>query len=177
MRLSRYQAGLWDELAALGVVDAQATAWQQQVAGLLRVDGLAAHADCPPACRAQLRPYQREGFGWLGFLWGHGLGGILADDMGLGKTLQALALICHARAVDPAAAPFLVVAPTSVVLELGGRGGALRPGADGSSRSPTRCAARRRSWRGDRGSRRRGHLVHAVPAGVRRRTAARRGPG
>ena len=35
--------------------------------------------------------------------------------MGLGKTLQSLALICHARQRDPAAAPFLVVAPTSVV--------------------------------------------------------------
>jgi SNF2 family DNA or RNA helicase len=48
-------------------------------------------------------------------LWSHGLGGILADDMGLGKTVQALALICHARLVSPSDAPFLVVAPTSVV--------------------------------------------------------------
>jgi SNF2 family DNA or RNA helicase len=39
----------------------------------------------------------------------------LADDMGLGKTLQALALVCHARLVCPEQAPFLVVAPTSVV--------------------------------------------------------------
>ena len=35
--------------------------------------------------------------------------------MGLGKTLETLALICHARQADPSAAPFLVVAPTSVV--------------------------------------------------------------
>ncbi|NXC23245.1 CHD1L protein, partial [Corythaeola cristata] len=55
-------------------------------------------------------------------------GGILADDMGLGKTLQTIALILHAhglwndeqaRAQLPAAqqerAPFLVVAPSSVV--------------------------------------------------------------
>jgi SNF2 family DNA or RNA helicase len=34
--------------------------------------------------------------------------------MGLGKTVQALALICHARAAG-AIAPFLVIAPTSVV--------------------------------------------------------------
>jgi SNF2 family DNA or RNA helicase len=35
--------------------------------------------------------------------------------MGLGKTLQSLALISHARQRDPVAAPFLIVAPTSVV--------------------------------------------------------------
>ena len=51
--------------------------------------------------------------------------------MGLGKTLQALALICHARERDPGVGPFLVVAPTSVVSELGRRGGALRPRAEG----------------------------------------------
>ena len=42
LRLSRFQAGLWDELAALGVVDAQARAWQQQVTGLLADGGPAA---------------------------------------------------------------------------------------------------------------------------------------
>ena len=40
--------------------------------------------------------------------------GYFADEMGLGKTLQALALISHARDRDPAAAPFLIVAPPSV---------------------------------------------------------------
>jgi superfamily II DNA or RNA helicase len=114
LRLSRFQAGLWDELAALGVVDAQAHAWQQQVAGLLAADGLAA-VELPTGFRAQLRPYQREGVDWLCFLWRHGLGGVLADDMGLGKTVQTLALICHARAAEPGGDPFLIVAPTSVV--------------------------------------------------------------
>jgi superfamily II DNA or RNA helicase len=138
LRLSRFQAGLWEELAALGVVDAQARAWQQQVAGLLAVanrrdetsslererpdtrrapvssPGLTGTA-LPTGFRAQLRPYQRDGFDWLCFLWRHGLGGVLADDMGLGKTVQALALICHAREVAPAGAPFLIVAPTSVL--------------------------------------------------------------
>ena len=59
------------------------------------------------------RPYQLDGFRWLAFLQGAGLGGILADDMGLGKTVQTLALVARARAEG--AAPFLVVAPTSVV--------------------------------------------------------------
>ncbi len=114
LRISRYQAGLWAELADLGVVTEQAEAWQRQVEALLELDVVAEH-DPPAALEAQLRPYQRDGFGWLASLWELELGGILADDMGLGKTLQALAVICHARDRDPAVGPFLVVAPTSVV--------------------------------------------------------------
>jgi superfamily II DNA or RNA helicase len=114
LRISRFQAGLWEELAALGVVDAQARAWQQQVTGLLGGEGLVG-TPLPAGLAAQLRPYQRDGFDWLCFLWRHGLGGVLADDMGLGKTVQTLALLCHAREVAPDAAPFLIVAPTSVL--------------------------------------------------------------
>ena len=117
LRISRFQAGLWEELAALGVVGHQAAAWQAQVRGLLSVD----HIDTvpvPAAVNAQLRPYQLAGFQWLAFLWSHGLGGILADDMGLGKTLQALALLQHAKDTwrdGENHHPFLIVAPTSVL--------------------------------------------------------------
>jgi superfamily II DNA or RNA helicase len=114
LRINRFQAGWWEELAALGVVDRQARAWQEQVGGLLDPGAL----DPPPvpaALRADLRPYQRAGFEWLAFLRRHHLGGVLADDMGLGKTVQALALIAHARTADPDAGPVLIVAPTSVV--------------------------------------------------------------
>ena len=75
----------------------------------------------PAGLRATLRPYQVEGYRWLTFLYEHRMGGILADDMGLGKTVQALALLAHAieehRAAAPGEpfAPFLVVAPTSVI--------------------------------------------------------------
>ena len=75
----------------------------------------------PEGLRATLRPYQVEGYRWLTFLYEHRMGGILADDMGLGKTVQALALLAHAieehRAAAPGEpfAPFLVVAPTSVI--------------------------------------------------------------
>jgi superfamily II DNA or RNA helicase len=114
LRISRFQAGLWEELAALGVVDRQARVWKQQVTGLLALDGLA-DSPLPAGLTATLRPYQRAGFDWLCFLLRHRLGGILADDMGLGKTVQSLALICHAKQADPGMAPFLIVAPTSVL--------------------------------------------------------------
>jgi superfamily II DNA or RNA helicase len=114
LRISRYQAGLWSELAALGIVTEQARAWRRQVGALLELEALAEH-DPPRALAAELRPYQRDGFAWLASLWELELGGILADDMGLGKTLQTLALVCHARAHHPDAGPFLVVCPTSVV--------------------------------------------------------------
>ncbi|MBT1004058.1 DEAD/DEAH box helicase [Paenarthrobacter sp. DKR-5] len=120
-RISRYQAGLWEELEELAGETVQAQAWRQSVKGLLdfassdRVHlGAAA---LPRGLKAELRPYQLEGYQWLAFLWEHSLGGVLADDMGLGKTLQTLALLSHAREVEREAAPrpFLVVAPTSVV--------------------------------------------------------------
>ncbi|HET8916195.1 MAG TPA: DEAD/DEAH box helicase, partial [Propionibacteriaceae bacterium] len=88
--------------------------WEQAVRGLSSVSSIA-DVEPPENLRAELRPYQVDGYRWLSFLWRHQLGGILADDMGLGKTLQALALVCHARSVCPEQPPFLVVAPTSVV--------------------------------------------------------------
>ncbi|KRE67472.1 helicase [Arthrobacter sp. Soil736] len=132
LQISRFQAGLWDELAQLGIVDEQAAAWREAVGGLLEggVKGL----PLPASLNAELRPYQLEGYNWLSFLYRHGLGGVLADDMGLGKTVQALALMCAAKEHAPAGGtppakgapsdgntapdggtPFLVVAPTSVV--------------------------------------------------------------
>ncbi|NYD39042.1 SNF2-related protein [Actinomycetospora corticicola] len=114
IRLSRYQAGWWEELAALGIVAREADAWREQVGGLLAAGALDP-APVPSDLRADLRPYQRAGFEWLAFLWRHRLGGVLADDMGLGKTVQALALLAHAREVDPHTGPVLIVAPTSVV--------------------------------------------------------------
>jgi SNF2-related domain/Helicase conserved C-terminal domain len=119
LRISRFQAGLWEELSGLGVVGHQAANWQQQVRGLLSVEEIDA-VPVPASINALLRPYQVAGFQWLAFLWAHGLGGILADDMGLGKTLQTLALLQHAKDAarreglsrKPA---FLIVAPTSVL--------------------------------------------------------------
>ncbi|MGN6781555.1 MAG: DEAD/DEAH box helicase, partial [Marmoricola sp.] len=111
LRVGRRDLGAWAALDELGVVDAQAAAWVEAARALQHLDRLPP-VDDPPV-GTPLRSYQRDGFRWLAFLWQAGLGGVLADDMGLGKTLQALALIAHARAAG--SAPFLVVAPTSVV--------------------------------------------------------------
>lgn len=121
LRINRFQVALFDELDRLGVVGSQAAAWRTALGAL--ADGRGVETlDPPTGLEANLRSYQQEGFEWLAFLHAHGLGGVLADDMGLGKTLQTLALVAHVRAQEDAAdepvsrpAPFLVVAPTSVV--------------------------------------------------------------
>ncbi|MFL6064253.1 MAG: SNF2-related protein [Friedmanniella sp.] len=113
LRISRVQASLWEDLVALGsVIDASAR-WTRAVRGLAESAGVE-ELPVPAGLEAVLRPYQLDGYRWLAHLWSHQLGGVLADDMGLGKTLQALALVCHARATG-GSPPFLVVAPTSVV--------------------------------------------------------------
>ncbi len=115
LRVGRFQAGLWQELAELGEVTGQAAAWQESVCALSDVVADGPADPSPAGLDATLRPYQLEGFRWLATLRRHDLGGVLADDMGLGKTLQALALICHVVEQAPTGAPFLVVAPASVV--------------------------------------------------------------
>lgn len=120
--ISRFQTDLWAELQELGLVAAQAAAWRHAVEGLTDATDVASQ-ELPESVHATLRAYQQSGFDWLSFLYDNQLGGILADDMGLGKTLQTIALIAYARDKQRAAqpgtgadpAPFLVVAPTSVV--------------------------------------------------------------
>lgn len=127
-RISRYQVSLWEDLRDLGEVTAQSERWTAAVRGLTagltaehggspggNPDVGAAHPPVPVGLVADLRPYQREGYEWLTFLWEHELGGVLADDMGLGKTLQVLATIARAKEQGRLEGPALVVAPTSVV--------------------------------------------------------------
>ena len=81
-----------------------------------------AKLECPllGGLESVLRPYQKQGVAWLGFLRANGFGGILADEMGLGKTLQALAFLNSLRTanVHPPSSilhPHLIVCPTSLV--------------------------------------------------------------
>ena len=113
VRISRYQTALWADFEDLADESRPAVSWRAAAEGLRDLEQVES-TPLPRSLRAELRPYQREGFEWLAFLWRHRLGGVLADDMGLGKTLQLLALIAHAREAGERR-PFLVVAPTSVV--------------------------------------------------------------
>jgi superfamily II DNA or RNA helicase len=69
----------------------------------------------PPMFRGELRPYQKEGLGWLNYLQEFGFGGILADDMGLGKTVQVLAQMMRWRESKQRKGPSLIVVPRSLV--------------------------------------------------------------
>lgn len=127
LKLTVFQISIFEELDELAEGIDGADLFIARMRSLLRV-AEGKQAAVPATLNAQLRPYQIEGYRWLTRLYEGGFGGILADDMGLGKTLQTIALMLHAhglwddeqaRAQLPAAqrdrAPFLVVAPSSVV--------------------------------------------------------------
>ena len=69
----------------------------------------------PPSFQGELRPYQREGLGWLRFLEEFQFGGCLADDMGLGKTIQVLAFLEGRRKPAKKRRTSLVVVPKSLM--------------------------------------------------------------
>ena len=115
LRFRSSQAWLLDALLA----DRQGVAVDRQFQRLRRrlrtFDGVDPETE-PDSFEGELRPYQREGLGWLRFLERTGLGGCLADDMGLGKTVQVLALLDgQRRGGARKRRPSLVVAPRSVV--------------------------------------------------------------
>ena len=70
----------------------------------------------PRGIKADLRPYQLEGYHFLAYLSTNGFGGILADDMGLGKTVQALSWLLWLRGKKKKQIPpSIVVCPKSVM--------------------------------------------------------------
>ena len=96
VRFGKAQVGLLDAMLMAQPqvsVDAVFEAARQR---LRKFEGVRA-ADPPASFVGVLRPYQREGLGWLEFLREFGFGGCLADDMGLGKTVQVLALLEERR--------------------------------------------------------------------------------
>lgn len=120
VRFSRRQAGLLDALLA-SQPDVSCDELFDRIRNELRnFQGVEA-ANPPAEFQGVLRPYQREGLGWLHFLQQFGFGGCLADDMGLGKTVQVLALLEERRILrnrngnSPSLPPSLVVMPRSLV--------------------------------------------------------------
>jgi hypothetical protein len=73
--------------------------------------GAARPLPAPEGFEGELRHYQAEARGWLGFLDRAGLGGCLAMDMGLGKTPTILAHLLEHKDDGPA----LVIAPPAVL--------------------------------------------------------------
>jgi hypothetical protein len=118
----------------------------------------------PEGFEGELRSYQAEALGWLGFLDAVELGGCLALDMGLGKTPTVLAHIGRSTGDGPA----LVITPPAVVGNWAAEAARFTPATGG--RAP-RCGHRRpRARRRDRSGRRgHHHLRHRGPR--------RRGPG
>ncbi len=96
---------------------------EQQVEAIQRRAGELKERVTPPVpagVKADLRPYQVEGFHFLAYLSTNRFGGILADDMGLGKTLQTLAWLLWLRETtakdsETLLPPTLVVCPKSVM--------------------------------------------------------------
>ena len=116
IRFKKNQAALLDAWLAAqpGVkLDAVFQRVRERIATFSRIEP----AEAPAGFCGSLRPYQKEGLGWLHFLQRMEFGGCLADDMGLGKTVQVLAMLEERRALRAAEnlPPSLVVVPRSLL--------------------------------------------------------------
>ena len=92
IRFGRTQIGVLDALLASQPEATCDAVFEQARQRMRSFEGIRP-ADAPPGFIGSLRPYQREGLGWMEFLREFGFGGCLADDMGLGKTVQVLAVL------------------------------------------------------------------------------------
>ncbi|MDQ3511750.1 MAG: DEAD/DEAH box helicase, partial [Pseudomonadota bacterium] len=117
LRIPRVCAGVLDELSEIEQLRLHTRTAKAitALATLLREGGSRQRVALPRTLKAQLRPYQRDGLDWLGFLGRAGLGGVLADDMGLGKTVQVLAHLLAEKQARRLQQPALIVVPTSVI--------------------------------------------------------------
>lgn len=123
LRLNPELAGL---LMAVDPQSGESTGKRKKGAGAgelmqsLAESGLKAFSSIQPSeppsdFRGELRPYQKDGLGWLHFLRRCRLGGCLADDMGLGKTVQVIALLADHHAGGSSRHTSLIVAPLSLL--------------------------------------------------------------
>ncbi|ACP24375.1 superfamily II DNA/RNA helicase and SNF2 family-related protein [Sinorhizobium fredii NGR234] len=95
--------------------------WEVDFKAAVRPRGNEAEFKFPEAVRTALQPHQLTSLKWQVAAWQAGIPGVLnADEQGLGKTLQTLSFVAWLRAEMDAGAvphrPFLVVAPTSLLL-------------------------------------------------------------
>ena len=113
-RVAANQAGFLESTVRQQGWQLQApVAWQEKV----RMQSGESLPECPDlgSLELVLRPYQKQGVAWFGFLRQNEFGGILADEMGLGKTLQTLAFFQSLKAREGRTLPHLIICPTSLV--------------------------------------------------------------
>ena len=67
----------------------------------------------PTGLKAEPRPYQKQGYNWLKFLYENKFGACLADDMGLGKTLQTIMFL---ESIKEQVQKVLIVCPVSILI-------------------------------------------------------------
>jgi len=119
VRVPRLQILDWLQLRRHGVTVRLAPEDAGVLESLLNFDSIA-ERPLPPGLTATLRPYQRDGYRWLGFLYEHRFGACLADDMGLGKTVQGISLLAGIAGgtivsrAEPGV-PHLIVVPPSLL--------------------------------------------------------------
>jgi superfamily II DNA or RNA helicase len=115
IRFGKTQVGVLDALLASQPQATCDAVFEQARDRMRNFTGVRA-ANPPESFQGTLRPYQREGLGWMEFLREFSFGGCLADDMGLGKTVQVLALLearrqlrgqslSHSNSAEPAVRP------------------------------------------------------------------------
>lgn len=113
IKFSKKQVGLLDALLATIPEATWDESFTKLRAELDEFNGIKP-AKPPKEFVGELRHYQEDGLGWLGFLRRFGFGGCLADDMGLGKTVQLLAMLQQRKSED-IKLPSLVVVPRSLI--------------------------------------------------------------
>ena len=92
VRVPRLQILDWVELRRSGVKVKLPPEDEEIMERLGRFEKINARP-LPSKLKAKLRPYQKEGYYWLSFLYENRFGSCLADDMGLGKTIQAITML------------------------------------------------------------------------------------
>lgn len=119
VRIPRLQILDWLQLRSHGVTVRLAPDDAHVLESLLNFAAIDARP-LPHCLDATLRPYQQDGYQWLGFLYEHRFGACLADDMGLGKTVQAISLLAgiadgRVKTMAAAGTPHLIVVPPSLL--------------------------------------------------------------
>ncbi|MBP5478533.1 MAG: DEAD/DEAH box helicase, partial [Bacteroidaceae bacterium] len=109
IRISPFSAALLDDSTLDGVIkfdtDEYVRTYRKRI-----LDSSEYSPAVPAELKAELRPYQLEGYQWIARLNSWGAGALLADDMGLGKTIQSISFFL----LKADEGPTLVVAPASV---------------------------------------------------------------